>query len=149
MPLPNSRLMHPRFHENLRRSAVGDAGLPDHGLIFRPSDAAPTIDPVTKVLTPAAGATVYTGDLRVQAEPSQQRGDIDQGDQPVTLHRYRASLPYGADQILVDDVLVLDRSDDEQLVGRPLIVRDVHYSTFAVNRYLLLEDHPEHPTPEA
>lgn len=143
MPLPNSRLVHPRFHENLRASAAGTAGMPDHGTITRPGDGAGAIDDDTKVWTPAAGTPVFVGDLRVQAEPSQQRGDIDQGDQPITLHRYRASLPFDADQVLVDDVLVLDRSADDQLVGRPLIVRDVHYSTFAINRYLLLEDHPK------
>lgn len=149
MTLPNSRLVHPRFHENLRRSAVGTAGMPDHGTITRPGEGAGTVDPVTARWTPPAGTEVFTGDLRVQAEPSQQRGNVEVGDDTITLHRYRASIPYGADQVLVDDVLVLDRSTDEQLVGRPLIVRDVHYSSFAVNRYLLLEDHPELPTPEA
>lgn len=148
MPLPNGRLLHPRFHENLARSAVGTAGMPDHGTITRPGDGAGTVNPTTAKWAPAAGTTVFEGDLRVQPEPTQDRVVI-LGDQQVTLHRYRASIPDDAAQVLVDDVLVLDHSADTQLVGRPLVVRDVTFGTFNVRRYLLLEDHPEHLTPEA
>lgn len=145
MPLPNSRLLHPRFHENLRRSAVGDAGMPDHGTFTRPSAGAGTTD-ASGDWNPAAGTTVCTVDLRVQADSTQDRTVIV-GDKVVTLHAYKASIPWDAPQVLVDDVLVLDRSADPLLAGRPLIVRDVTYDTFQVRRYLQLEDHPEHLTP--
>lgn len=146
MPLRNSRLLHPRFHDELRRSAVGDAGLPDHGTITRAGVGDGTIDP-DSTWVPPAPTTVYEDDLRVQPEPTQDRVVVV-GDRAVTLHRYRASIRWDANQVLVDDVLTLDRSADPQLIGRPLVVRDVTYDTFQVRRYLLLEDHPELATPE-
>lgn len=146
MPLPNSGLIHPRFHQNLRRSAVGDRGLPDACLIERPSTTAPTIDPDTAAMTMTAGTTVFAGACRVQPEATQD-STVVIGDQATVLHRYRASIPHDAPQVLPDDVLTVQSSTDLQLVGRPLVVRDVHYDTFQVRRYLLLEDHPQTPTP--
>lgn len=146
MPLPNSRLLHPRFHENLRRSAVGDAGLPDGCLVERTSTTAPVIDPDTAAMTVTDSTTVFAGPCRVQADATQD-STVVIGDQAVALHRYRASIPHDAPQILVDDVFTVTSSADLQLIGRPLVVRDVHYDTFQVRRYLLLEDHPQTATP--
>lgn len=147
MALRNSRLLHLRFHEELRRSAVGDAGLPDRGTVYRAGVGEGTTDG-DGVWTPPARTVVHAGCFRVQPEPTQDRIVIV-GDQAVTLHRYRVSTEWDADQIRVDDILVLDTSADPQLAGRPFVVRDVHYDTFQVRRYLLVEDHPDQLTPEA
>lgn len=145
MPLPNSGLLHPRFHENLRRSAVADAGLPDQCTVHRASASTGAVGE-RLVWSPAAADLLYDGACRVQPEPTQDRM-VAAGDTPVTLHRYRASIRSDADQVLVDDVLTVTVSADPQLVGRPLVIRDVVFDTFQVHRYLLLEDHPEVATP--
>lgn len=145
MPLPNSRLVHPRFHENLRASAAGDLGLPDSCVISRGGDRVGAVGEGL-VWSPAAADVVYVGACRVQPEATQDR-DATVGDTLVSLHRYRASIRSDADQVLVDDVLTVTVSADPQLIGRPLVIRDVVFDSFQVHRYLLLEDHPEVATP--
>ena len=70
------------------------------------------------------------------------------GEKIVTLHRYRVGIRADGDQVLVDDIVTVTASEDTQLIGRPLIVRAVHYDTFLTRRLLLCEDHPDESSPE-
>lgn len=142
MPLRNSRLLHPRFHQEIRRSAVGDRGYPDECTITRPGTGEGTTDPATGIWTPPAATVVYTGCCRVQGDTRTQGKIQEKGDEIVALHRYRAGVPWDVDQVLVDDVLTVTCSEDPVIVGRPLMVRDFVLDTFLVRRTLLLEDHP-------
>lgn len=148
--LRNSRLLHPAFHHAVRRSAVGDLGLPDSCRIDRPGVGDWVLDPETGISTPPDPTLIMSGpeNCRVQPDTLTQGRQIVVGDQVVTLHRYRASIPWDAPQILVDDVLTVLQSKDPLLTGRPLIVRDVKYDTFQVRRFLDLEDHPRLATPQ-
>lgn len=155
MPFPNSRLLHPRFHEQVQGSAVGDRGLPDLGVITRPGTGDGSLDEYGN-WTPPASTTIYDNPetpgagapCRVQAMPSDNRTVVI-GEDVVTLHRYRVGIEATAAQVLVDDVLTVTASADPRLVRRPLIVRAVNYDTFLTRRLLLCEDHPDQPTPEA
>lgn len=148
MPLPRSGVVHPRLHQELRRSTVGTAGMPDECTIVHPTDGQGTIDPTSGLWFPPDGITVYTGVCRVQADTRMMRGGlVDTGDIAITLHRYRASIPWDTAEILVDDILTVTRTHDPHLAGRPLMVRDVKFDTFQVRRFLDLEDHPNLATP--
>ncbi len=144
MPLPGSNLLHPRFHEELRKSAVGDRGLPDDCVITRASTEPGTTD-ANGNWTPADPDTIYTNGARAQAMPTADT-TVVVGDKLVTLHGYRVGIEAAADQVLVDDIVTITSSGDPHLANRPLIVRDVHYDTFLVRRLLLCDDHPEIPT---
>lgn len=148
MPLPNSRLLHPRFLAEVRRSAVADKGLPDSCTITRPGPGQGTIDPDSGLWTPPAGALVFTGACRVQPDPRARPKTADTTDELLVLQRYKASIPWDAPQVLVDDVLTVTCTHDPQMAGRFFIVRDVKFDTFQVRRFLDLEDHPDLPGPE-
>ncbi len=148
MPLPNSRAVDPRLHQELRGSALGELGMPDECTITRPTAGEGSIDPGTGQWTPPAGVTVFTGACRVQPDTRARPTVVDTLDVSRHLRRYRASIPWDAPQVLVDDVLTVTRTHDPQLAGRPLLVRDVKYDTFQVRRFIDLEDHPNLATPE-
>lgn len=145
MPLggASSRLVHPRLHELLQGSAVGDRGMPDLCTISRVGSGAGTTDPNTGVWTPPASITVHgpLGPCRAQAT-NQAEQTVVVGDQLVTLHAYMVALPASAAEVLVDDVVHIDTSDDPHLQDRDLIVRSVHHDTFLPRRLLLCDDHP-------
>lgn len=148
MPLANSRTVHPRFLQEIRRSAVADLGLPDECTIVRPAPGQGTVDADSGRWTPPAGQPVFTGPCRLQSDPRARPKNADTTDELLVMQRYKASLPWDAPQVLVDDVLTVTRTHDPQLAGRPFVVRDVKYDTFQVRRFLDLEEHPDHPTPE-
>lgn len=148
MPLPNSRLLHPRFHKELRGSAVADRGLPDTCRIVRATAGQGTIDPESGLWTPPAGTTVFTGCCRVQPDPRSRPKTADTTDELLVLQRYKASIPWDAPEVLVDDVLTVTCTHDPHMAGRHFIVRDVKFDTFQVRRFLDLEDHPDLATPE-
>lgn len=152
MPMPNSGLVHPRFHDDIRGSAVAAAGgFPDTCTITR----AAALDTGTTAadgasFVPAAPATIYTGVCRVQLDTGFSRGEVEKvGDDVTTLQRYRIGVPWDVDGLQTDDVLVVTASRDPQLVGRPLVVRSFAVDTFLIRRLVIAEDHPDRPTPEA
>lgn len=136
------------MHRELRASVLGELGMPDECTITRPIAGDGAIDAGTGIWSPPAGVLVYSGICRVQPDTRARPTVVDTGDVSVHLRRYRASLPWDVDQVLINDVLTVTCTHDPQLAGRPLLVRDVKYDTFQVRRFLDLEDHPNLPTPE-
>lgn len=148
--MPRSGLTHPRFLDEVRKSAVANAGgFPDHVTITRPASAgAGASSAGGGSWTPAAASTVYEGCCRIQLDTYSQGRAVTVGDDVVTLHRYRVGLPWDVPEILVDDIATITCTNDPVLQDRPVIVRDFVIDTYLVRRSVLVEDHPALPTPE-
>lgn len=141
MPLPNSGLVHPRFHQTVQQSAVGDLGLPDACVVTRPGTGEGTIDDSGN-WHPPTPIEVYAGRCRAQARPTDDTVVVV-GQAVATLHRYYVGIRADSDQVLVDDIVEMTDSHDHLLSGRNLIVRSVHYDTFLARRLLVCDDHPD------
>ncbi len=146
MPLPKSGLLHPRFHQAVQASAVGNLGLPDACVVTRPGTGEGTVDD-HGTWHPPTPVEIYAGGCRCQARPTDDTVVVV-GQQVVTLHRYYIGIRADADQVLVDDIVEMTDSRDQPLLGRNLIVRSVHYDTFLARRLLVCDDHPDIATAE-
>lgn len=107
--------------------------------VTRASTSPPVYDPVTMQYTPAAPTAVFTGACWVR--PAQAGANVvEAGDEPVTLRTFLVSLPWDCPTVEVDDMLTVTASLDPRLVGRPLRVVAVAYSTAHVRRQITVED---------
>lgn len=147
--MPRSGLLHPRFHSDIRRSAVAKAGgFPDEITFVRPGDGPGVVSDAGGLWTPPEGTTIYQGCCRIQLDTLSQGRQLTVGDEVVTLHRYRVGLPDDAPELLPGDIGTITCTHDPRVIARPLIVRDVIVAdTFLVRRTVLVEDHPNRPAP--
>jgi hypothetical protein len=88
---------------------------------------------------PPARTSVYAGPCLVRPAMSGDR-TVDAGETVITLRTFQVTLPWDAPLIEVDDLLAVVTSADPRVVGRPLRVIGVMYSSDANARRLIVED---------
>lgn len=117
--------------------------MPDAGQITRPGNGGAIVG---NNWVPAVGSEIYDGVCDLNPRPVSERTVVI-GDKLVRLHSYTLRIPVTAPQVRPDDVFVMNESACAQLIGRPLVVRDVVYRSNEITRVLTVEDHPEVATP--
>ncbi|MGI5155821.1 DUF6093 family protein [Microbispora sp. CA-102843] len=135
MPLPGTRVIHPKFSEHHRPVATGSQNATCH--ITRAGGGGTTGPDGT--WTPDTPLTVYTGPARVSPRPTDQRRVVS-GDRRVVLREYVVAIRWDAEQIQVDDVVVMDTADDPRLPGIGLRVVDVQMGDQEWERILVCEE---------
>ncbi len=81
---------------------------------------------------------IYDGDCLVQVR-NRAEHTADIGDEDVTVHLYDVYLPATATGIKIDDLVVIDDSSDDDLVGVTMRVRDVAAQSMLPARQLTCE----------
>lgn len=141
MPLPGGRLIHQRWAEHSRPTAA--SAMTATCTITRASTSAPTRDPNTGTVTPAAASTVATG-LPCRVQPITRLAlTADVASQIVSLRGYYVGLPDDTPPVAINDVLTLtgvDGNGDPQLVGVRLRIKDVLYASLLWTRDVWCED---------
>lgn len=140
MPLPTSRAVHPRFHDHMRDSAIGDRSLVDQGEIL----GDPTADGQLEGLdwVPGVPELVYEGPMLYQPDRAAERV-ADVGEETVTRARGVVAIPATAPVPEVGHVVKLTHSHDTAVIGRPLTVVEVTFDSMLVRRLLAVVDDPE------
>lgn len=136
MPLPKSSVIPAGWSDHHRPTATSTmTSVCD---VTRAGTGEGTYNPGTGQTTPPAGTTVQLDvPCRIQAEIRDYV--VDAGDEPVSFHRYLVTLPYDVAQVLVDDLVTVTASEDAQLVGKSLRVRDVLFGSLQWERDLRCE----------
>ncbi len=104
----------------------------DTGRISRPGGD-PVFDPVTGLLTPAAGSVVHEGPCRLRM-PTAVETNVLFGEQDVTKSRFVACFPAEVTGVEIGDVVTLIESDDADALNREFQVVSVPAMTFVVYR---------------
>jgi hypothetical protein len=130
----NTRLT--RFIDRGRRAMA--ERLVDTGTMTRASTTK-TWNETTGRYDPDPPTTVYTGAGLLLPAMSGDR-TVDVGETVITLRTYKLTLPWDAPLIKVDDVWTPATSADARVVGRPLRVIGVLYTSDANARRLVVED---------
>ncbi len=86
---------------------------------------------------------IYTGVCSIYPIKSRRDRFDEFGQGLIFTRQYRVVLPYTADDIQIRDIFSATGSDDTQLVGRELQVRDVIVSTILGYRSLTVHDSAE------
>ncbi|MFG1846771.1 DUF6093 family protein [Micromonospora carbonacea] len=129
MPLPNHRLIHPRFESHHR--PVSEAAMTVFGRLLRPSETG-TRDPGTGTTTFPNPVLIYSGRARIRANSGAQGV---QADRIVAVGGYLLILPADTPVPHVRDVWVVDGCDgDPSLLGVRLRVVDVPRSGLSWQR---------------
>lgn len=143
MPLPNTRLIHPRFEAHHR--PVADGQMTAECVVTRPTsagvfdaDAGRTTYPPPARVYPAVGDS---GPCRILRQHSQPVA-ADVGDRAVTVDNYRVTLPAGTSAQINDLVRVTACDGDPTLVGQELIVRDLAHASITWQRDLICDLYP-------
>jgi hypothetical protein len=127
MPLPGTRVIHPRWSQHHRPTATG--GLTGTCDVTRRGTGKGVMDPDTGVVTPPARVTIASGvPCRVQAV-TQTAGDRTVAGDEVTQREYLVSLQWDTAAVEVDDWVTITAARDAQLSGRSLRVIDVLHGT--------------------
>lgn len=92
---------------------------------------------LTGAHAPDVADTVYSG--RCLARPAGE-SSVVYGERPITVRRFMVLVPVDAAGIEPDDVLTVDTSDDDELVGTSLRIVDVDSGSLAVRRALICEE---------
>jgi len=136
MPLPGTRVIHPRWSERHRPTASGT--LTSTCVITRRTGAG-TTGP-TGTFTPAAAATIYTGPCRVVVAQNTSERLLVRGDAEETHRRYQVSIRYDADDLQVGDLVTITAAVDPHLAGKGLRVIDVRYGSEQWERDLICDE---------
>ena len=86
---------------------------------------------------------IYTGNCSIYPIKSRRDRFDEFGQGLIFTRQYRVVLPHTADDIQIRDIFSATSSDDTQLVGRELQVRDVIVSTILGYRSLTVHDSAE------
>ncbi len=86
---------------------------------------------------------IYTGNCSIYPIKSRRDRFDEFGQGLIFTRQYRVVLPYTASTIQIRDIFTSTSSDDAQLVGRELEVRDVIVSTILGYRSLTVHDSAE------
>jgi hypothetical protein len=86
---------------------------------------------------------VYTGQCSIYPIKSRRDRFDEFGQGLIFTRQYRIVLPHTADTVQIRDVFTATSSDDTQLVGREMEVRDVIVSTILGYRSLTVHDFRE------
>ncbi|MFG1659078.1 DUF6093 family protein [Micromonospora chersina] len=137
-PLPNHRLIHPRF-ESHHRPVTAD-GMTAECAITRPASAGtPVFDEATARSQHPAAASVYTGACRITRAPL-SAANVVVADRPVDNARYVVAIPADAPLVQAGDLVTLTACDgDPAIVGQPMPVTDVTHGSITWQRDLLCE----------
>lgn len=111
----------------------------DECTITRAGVGAPVFDPATGTYTDPAPTTQYQGKCRVKPRDLVDRV-VQAGDQPTSIWPYLVSIPFGAADVTVDDVITITASADPTLVDRELRVRSATRGTNITARRLGCEE---------
>ena len=86
---------------------------------------------------------VYTGQVSIYPIKSRRDRFDEFGQGLIFTRQYRVVLPYTADGVQIRDIFTTTSSDDTQLIGREMEVRDVIVSTILGYRSLTVHDFRE------
>jgi hypothetical protein len=135
MPLPGSRVIHPRFSEHHRPTAT--SAMAATVTITRPTGGGTTGPDGT--WTSAAATAVYAGPARISPRPTDQR-HIVVGERRIVLRDYVVAVRWDAAQVDVDDLVTVGTADDPRLPGTALRVKDVQMGDQEWERILICEE---------
>ncbi|HXH57728.1 DUF6093 family protein [Iamia sp.] len=108
--------------------------------IGRPGAGAGTMNEGTGAITTPARTAVYSGRCRLRQRAGGASGDVEAGEQEVSLRDYLLEIPWDSTSPEVNDVATVTASDDTHAVGRELRVTQVHHSSTLLVRRMTVED---------
>lgn len=117
--------------------ATVDSTLTDACTIAGQSE--PAFDPDTGTYTDTPGDSVYSGPCRLGPTEGSDRV-VEVGGEPVSLRTYKLRLPWGTEDIAVDQIVTFTTSNDPHLVGRRFRVIDVRGLTDVLSRSTTVEE---------
>jgi len=121
VPLPATRVIHPRFSAHHRAVAAG--GHTGAVRITRPAAAGTTGPDGTWMPPPVV--VVYEGPASVSPRPTTQRAAMVQGERRIVLREYIVGIVWDAAVVAVDDLVEVTGAADPLLAGVVLRVADV------------------------
>lgn len=135
MPLPSSRIVHPRWVEHAREHM--DTSFPDTCTIRHPGGTAGTFDPETGNTPTVPYPAHYSGPCAAEDDPTAAR-ELLVAEQEVTLAVTVVRVPWSVTDVAEGDLVTVTDSADPVLVARgEMTVTDVQASTSATYRRLL------------
>jgi hypothetical protein len=142
MPLPGSRVIHPRWSEHHLPTAT--AAFTGRCVITRASGTGSTGEDGTWTPSPDSDPPVYSGRCRAVGLGTDQGRFRVSGDAQETPRRYAVSIEYNTARILIGDTITFTEAQDDEedagLVGLQFRVVDVAYGTEQWQRDLLAEE---------
>ena len=108
--------------------AEAESLMVDTATITRPGGA-PTFDPNTGQLTPAAGTVVYSGRCRLR-QPTASECEVLFGEAQVSRTTFIVCVPYTTTGVQIGDVVIVTISDDPDVISRQCRITSVPLSTF-------------------
>ena len=99
-----------------------------------------TLNLVTKLYDSPTVSTIYTGPADIS--PVTYRRDRQElgGAESIRIRQYRSEVPWDAGDIWIDDRMLVNTSQDVQMVGKTFIISDVLYESEEAVRRLSLTD---------
>jgi hypothetical protein len=86
---------------------------------------------------------IYTGSCSIYPIKSRRDRFDEFGQGLIFTRQYRVTLPHSEDDVQIRDIVTITSSDDTQLIGREMEVRDVIVSTILGYRSLTVHDFRE------
>lgn len=136
MPLPNTRVIHPRFSTHHQPAAAQTRTATCD--ITRPATGRGALNKTTGTVTNAPTTVAVDVPCRIQAAASSDR-TTQTGDQQVTFRKYLVTIDPALDT-RIDDVVTITAAIDTDLIGRQLRVIDVIYGSEIWDRALTCID---------
>lgn len=102
-----------------------------------------TLDHDTAEFSGEVREVVYSGPMSCYPIISRRDRFDEVGQGLVFTRQYRIQIPHTADDVQIRDLVTLTASEDSQLIGRELLVRDVMVATNIGYRRLTVQDSTE------
>jgi hypothetical protein len=140
VPLPGSRVIHPRWSEHHRPTST--AAFTAECVITRATGAGTTDADGVWTPSPDGDPPVYAGGCRAVPLSTDQGRFRVSGETQATPRRYYISVEYDAATVLVGDIVTFTASQDTGMVEPGLKVRvtDIRYGSEQWQRDLLAEE---------
>jgi hypothetical protein len=139
MPFPTTRVIPDGWSEHHQPTV--ESVMTGTGRLSKPGPGNPVRDDTTGKETPPA-PTVVASDVACRVQPlTTERRVVQVGDVAVTLRSYLVQVP--VDTPLPDigwTFVVTEANGDDDVIGRPLTIRDVRLATESWSRDLICED---------
>lgn len=113
MPLPGTKVIHPRWSEHHEPTAAGV--LTSECEFYRESGEGTSMPDGS--WQPSAPLTIYTGPCRVVRLTSEEDHPV-QGEKRLTTRRYSVQVLISSPEILTGDSLLITASNDPVMTGR-------------------------------
>lgn len=140
MPFPGSRVIPAGWEAHHR--PVAESTQTARCQITRAGTGPGTWNPATNEFDPPQRQVIYP-DLSCRVQQLNQPQVSSTGQQQVSTHDYRVSVPIAAAAVLLDDRVEITGGDttlDPTLIGRPLVVTDVQRGSLTWERDLICID---------